>query len=78
VNAPHTRLPLLLDRIPTSGTLFVHCSAGGRSAVASAFLAARGRAVVLVDDEWSRWVERGFPLERGARKDAEPVAVEAR
>ena len=63
VNVPHTRLPLLLDRIPRTGTLFVHCQGGGRSAVASAFLAARGRHVVFVDGEWSRWLERGFPVE---------------
>jgi hydroxyacylglutathione hydrolase len=70
VNAPHTRLPLLMGRVPRAGTLFVHCQGGGRSAVASAFLAARGREVVFVDGAWSRWVEGRFPVERGAGERA--------
>jgi hydroxyacylglutathione hydrolase len=70
VNAPHTRLPLLMGHIPRAGTLYVHCQGGGRSAVASAFLAARGREVVFVDGAWSRWVEGRFPVERGAGERA--------
>ncbi len=64
VNLPHTRLPVLEDRIPSDATLLVHCAAGGRSAVAGAYLAARGFDVRYVDGDWSDWVGAGHPVER--------------
>ena len=69
VNAPYTRLPeYLSDRIP-QGRLLVHCESGARSAVASAALAARGRDVLYVDDDWSTWIARGGAVERDAPPD---------
>ena len=63
--APHSRLPLLEGRLPQADVLAVHCQTGSRSAPAAAFLAARGRAVVYVSDEWSEWERAGLPVERG-------------
>lgn len=66
VNAPHTRLPEFVEsRIPQGRALIVHCESGARSAVASAWLAARGRQVLYVNDDWSAWVDSGGDVERG-------------
>ena len=72
VHVPYTRLPRLEDRIPRSRTLLVHCGTGKRSAAASAYLAGRGFDVRFVDDEWTEWAARGWPVERG-----EPVEASA-
>ncbi len=64
-HVPHTRLPRLEDRLPRGQTLLVHCGTGKRSAVASAYLAARGHDVVFVDDDWSGWAASGKPVEQG-------------
>lgn len=63
VNAAHTRLPELLDRIPRDKTLLVHCQAGARSALAAAYLAREGYDVVFVDDGFPRYRELG-PVEQ--------------
>ena len=56
VNASYTRLPAYLDdRVPDAGTLIVHCAAGARAAVASAYLAAQGRDVIYVNDTFARY-----------------------
>jgi hydroxyacylglutathione hydrolase len=41
-----------MDEIP-AGEIWVHCQAGYRSAVAASMLAARGRQVVAIDDQFS-------------------------
>ncbi len=75
VNASYTRLPEYLDdRIPPEGTLLVHCSTGSRSAAASAWLAARGRDVRYVNDDWKRWSGEDRPVER-TRRSTEPAPV---
>jgi len=75
VSAPHTRLPLIADRIPEADVLLVHCQTGARSAPASAFLAAQGREVVCVGDEWSAWEGAGLPIARTGERPAPHVAA---
>lgn len=62
INVPHTRLLERLDEVPESGTLVVHCSAGGRSAVAAALLQRYGRDVLYVDGEIGDLTKTGFEL----------------
>jgi hydroxyacylglutathione hydrolase len=47
-----------------SGEVWVHCGAGYRSMVAASMLAARGRRVVAVDDDFANAEAAGLPLER--------------
>jgi glyoxylase-like metal-dependent hydrolase (beta-lactamase superfamily II)/rhodanese-related sulfurtransferase len=49
--AIHIPLPELVERIPElpAGTVWVHCAAGYRAAIASSLLERAGRATVLVD-----------------------------
>ena len=58
-NIPHTRL---LERIgevdPQGKKVYVHCSAGGRSAVASALVQRFGLDVAYVDGEFENWFNR--------------------
>jgi hydroxyacylglutathione hydrolase len=46
------------------GEVWVHCGAGYRSMVAASMLAARGRRVVAVDDDFANAEAAGLPLER--------------
>lgn len=55
VNIAHTRLRARLDELPKDKTLVVHCQAGGRSAVAAAYLKREGFKVVLVDDAYENY-----------------------
>jgi len=55
IQAAHTRLPELLDRIPEGKTLLVHCQSGARSALAAAYLAREGYDVVYVNDAFPRY-----------------------
>ena len=52
-NVAHTRLAGRMDDVPEGTPLYVHCQSGARAAVASAFLARKGRDV--------RYVNDGFP-----------------
>lgn len=52
LNFAHTRLLENLNKIPHDKTLLVYCQTGGRSSVASAFLAKHGYDVVLIDDNF--------------------------
>jgi hydroxyacylglutathione hydrolase len=63
INIAHTRLLEKLDEVPKEGQLMVHCSAGGRSAVASALLKRFGFDVLYVDGDVEEWKERGNPWE---------------
>lgn len=56
LNFAHTRLAENLDEVPEDKTLLVHCQSGGRSSVASAFLAVNGYDVVFIDDEYENAV----------------------
>lgn len=54
-NVPHTRLRAADPVFPSDGPVHVHCAAGARAAVSSAYLAARGVPVVHVDGPFSGW-----------------------
>jgi hydroxyacylglutathione hydrolase len=54
-NIAHTRLFPRIDEIPRDKTLLVHCQAGARSAVASAFLKNRGFDVIFIDDKFENY-----------------------
>ncbi|MGN6176693.1 MAG: rhodanese-like domain-containing protein, partial [Streptosporangiaceae bacterium] len=63
-------LPVLPEERPgrradlPPGEVWVHCGAGYRSMVAASMLAARGRRVVAVDDDFANAEAAGLPLER--------------
>ncbi len=48
-NVAYTRLAVSFDELPDGSPLHVHCAGGTRAAIASAYLASRGRDVVLID-----------------------------
>ncbi len=48
-----------LDDVP-SGTLWVHCASGYRSAICASLLAREGHDVVLIDDDFEQAVELGL------------------
>ena len=50
VNASYTRLPDYADRLPSNGSLLVHCLSGARAAVAASYLAREGRDVHYIND----------------------------
>jgi rhodanese-related sulfurtransferase len=52
LHVPLHELEQRMDNLPP-GTLWVHCSAGYRAAVAASLLERRGREVVLIDDRFS-------------------------
>ncbi|MEX0681191.1 MAG: MBL fold metallo-hydrolase [Balneolales bacterium] len=54
-NIPHTRLLEQQEKVPADKPVYVHCSAGGRSAVASALLQRLGYTVFYVDGEFDSW-----------------------
>lgn len=57
-NIPHTRLLDRIDEIKTDKKIYVHCSAGGRSAVAAALVQRYGHEVAYVDGEMAPWFEK--------------------
>jgi glyoxylase-like metal-dependent hydrolase (beta-lactamase superfamily II)/rhodanese-related sulfurtransferase len=61
---PFTDLLGRLDDVPP-GEVWVHCQSGYRAAVAASVLAAHGRQVVSVNDDFSNAPAVGLPLERG-------------
>ncbi|MFC7344371.1 MBL fold metallo-hydrolase [Saccharopolyspora griseoalba] len=62
--AAHIPLYELADRIGElpRGTAWVHCGSGYRAAAAASLLEAAGRAVVLVDDQFSNAADAGVPI----------------
>ncbi|HEX7106015.1 MAG TPA: rhodanese-like domain-containing protein [Acidothermaceae bacterium] len=63
--AVHIPLHELLDRLDDipPGEVWVHCAAGYRSSIAASILAARGRSVVAVNDEFTVAADAGLDLE---------------
>lgn len=58
-NIPHTRLLERIDEVDPAGkTVYVHCSAGGRSAVAAALVQRYGHEVSYVDGEFDSWYNK--------------------
>ncbi len=54
-NIAHTRLYARRNEIPAGKKLIVHCQAGGRSAVAGAYLKRAGYEVVFIDDNYENY-----------------------
>jgi hydroxyacylglutathione hydrolase len=63
-----------LDEVPT-GEVWIHCAGGYRAATAASILAATGRTVVLVDDDFARASETGLPLITGEAVTGEAVTA---
>ncbi len=64
VNASYTRLPDYADRLPSNGSLLVHCLSGARAAVAASYLAREGRDVHYINDLFTAYagsLESGGP-----------------
>jgi hydroxyacylglutathione hydrolase len=53
-----------LDEVP-DGEVWVHCAAGYRASIAASILAAAGRRVVAVDDEFDNAAPAGLPVVTG-------------
>jgi hydroxyacylglutathione hydrolase len=64
VHIPLHELPARRAEVPP-GEVWVHCGAGYRAIVASSLLAAGGRPVVSIDDDFSNVTAAGLPLESG-------------
>jgi len=61
LHIPLHQLAHRMDDIP-AGEIWVHCGGGYRAAIAASLLAARGRQVVAVDDNFSVAAEAGLPV----------------
>ncbi len=61
VNIPVYDLVDRVHEVP-EGEVWVHCASGYRSAIAASFLAAAGRTLVAVDDEFEKATEVGLPM----------------
>jgi rhodanese-related sulfurtransferase len=59
MHIPLHELPARLGQIP-DGVVWVHCEAGYRAAVAASMLAAQGRRVVAVDDQFAAAEDAGL------------------
>ncbi|TNC29655.1 MBL fold metallo-hydrolase [Amycolatopsis alkalitolerans] len=62
--AVHVPLHELLDRIGDvpDGEVWVHCAAGYRASIAASLLAAAGRQVVPIDDDYAKAAPAGLPI----------------
>jgi glyoxylase-like metal-dependent hydrolase (beta-lactamase superfamily II)/rhodanese-related sulfurtransferase len=65
VHVPLHELLEHLDEVPP-GEVWVHCAAGYRASIASSLLAAHGRTVVAVDDEFGNAERAGVGLQHDA------------
>ena len=63
VHIPFSELPGRAGEIPP-GEVWVHCHSGYRSMVAASMLAARGRSVISIDDQFENAGTAGVPLTR--------------
>jgi hydroxyacylglutathione hydrolase len=64
VHIPLHELPSRLAEVP-AGEVWVHCHSGYRALAAASLLAARGRQVISVDDDFSSTRTAGLPLVQG-------------
>ncbi len=60
---PFNELPGRIGEVP-AGEVWVHCHSGYRSMVAASMLAARGRRVISIDDDYANAEPAGLPLAR--------------
>jgi glyoxylase-like metal-dependent hydrolase (beta-lactamase superfamily II)/rhodanese-related sulfurtransferase len=63
VHIPLHELPARAAEVPP-GEVWVHCESGYRSILAASILAARGRRVVSVNDDFAGVAAAGLPMER--------------
>ena len=69
LHIPFHELPGRAGEVPP-GEVWIHCHTGYRSTVASSMLAAHGRRVINIDDDFDNAEAAGVPLERpGANKE---------
>ena len=61
VHVPLHELPGGLGRVP-AGEVWVHCASGYRASVAASFLAAAGREVIAIDDDFDRAAAAGLGM----------------
>jgi hydroxyacylglutathione hydrolase len=62
---PLAELPERLDEVPRDRPVAVHCQGGGRSAIATSLLRARGACKVAnLAGGFSAWAQAGHPIER--------------
>ncbi|GAT07963.1 MBL fold metallo-hydrolase [Mycolicibacterium novocastrense] len=59
VNIPLHELLARFDEVP-AGEIWVHCGSGYRASIAASILDSRNRAVVLIDDSFTKAVELGL------------------
>ncbi len=59
INVAHTRLVERIDEVPTTGTVYVHCAGGIRSAMAVSELRRRGIDAVNVAGGWAAMQKAG-------------------
>ncbi|HYN30745.1 MAG TPA: MBL fold metallo-hydrolase [Dermatophilaceae bacterium] len=71
VNLPIHDVVARADDAPR-GELWVHCTSGYRASIAASVLAANGRTVVAVDDDFGKAGETGLPLVADGGRDAVP------
>jgi len=76
VHLPLHELQGRLAEVP-AGTVYVHCAGGYRASLAAAMLAAAGREVVAVDDEFAAAEPAGLAIERPAAGSARPAGEAA-
>jgi rhodanese-related sulfurtransferase len=62
---PLSRFVQSLDEVPASGTVYVMCAAGGRSAQATTYLEDQGYDAVNVTGGINEWQRGGLPVDRG-------------
>jgi rhodanese-related sulfurtransferase len=62
---PLSRFVQSLADVPASGTVYLMCAAGGRSAQATAYLEDQGYDAVNVTGGINEWQRSGLPVERG-------------
>jgi len=63
MNLPIHEIARRAGEVPDA-EVWVHCASGYRASIAASFLAAAGRKVVLVDDEFDKAGEAGLSLTR--------------
>ncbi len=61
VNIPIHEIARRVDDVP-DGEVWVHCASGYRASIAASFLAAAGRNLVAIDDEFDRAGDAGLPI----------------
>ena len=71
VHIPFSELPGRSAEIPP-GEVWVYCHSGYRAMVAASILAAAGRQVVSIDDEFGNAEDAGLAIARNGTQPKEP------